>query len=101
VAGNVLTDDAKERLNVMLRTASGFDIAEADLRIRGPGDFLGTRQAGMPDFRFAHPVKDRILMLKARDAAESLFPEGGEMPEILKKDVKKFWSEGYVLSASG
>jgi len=101
VAGSALTDDAKERLNVMLRTASGFDIAEADLRIRGPGDFLGTRQAGMPDFRFAHPVKDRILMLKARDAAESLFPEGGEMPEILKKDVEKFWSEGYVLSASG
>jgi ATP-dependent DNA helicase RecG len=57
----------------MTETTDGFEIAERDLRLRGPGDFFGTRQAGVPTFRLVDPVRDRALMeLAQRDAAEWL-----------------------------
>ncbi|MDA3949019.1 MAG: ATP-dependent DNA helicase RecG [Spirochaeta sp.] len=61
-----LTDDAKERLRVLYQSNDGFHIAEEDLRIRGPGDLLGTRQAGFLRFRFADIRRDMELMLNAR-----------------------------------
>lgn len=61
-----------ERLRVLERTQDGFQIAEADLEIRGPGEFLGTRQAGGLPFRLANLVRDRDWLLKARDDAASL-----------------------------
>ena len=51
------------------RTTDGFQIAEADLQLRGPGDFLGTRQAGLPPFRVANLVRDTALLAAARDEA--------------------------------
>jgi ATP-dependent DNA helicase RecG len=63
------SDDAGRRLEVMLQTDDGFRIAEADLEIRGPGDFLGTRQAGLPELRVASLVKDLSLLESARQAA--------------------------------
>jgi ATP-dependent DNA helicase RecG len=101
VTGEKITEEARDRLGVMVRTDSGFVIAEEDLRIRGPGDFLGTRQAGMPDFRFAHPLVDRDMTALAGGAARELYPEGAQMPEKLKREVAKFWPEGYALTASG
>ncbi len=67
-----LSDDGEKRLRVMESTGDGFRIAEADLEIRGPGDFLGTRQAGMPDFRVANILRDGTLLEKARLAAFDL-----------------------------
>lgn len=65
------SEDASKRLQVMVETNDGFRIAEADLEIRGPGEFLGTRQAGMPDFRVANLLRDgRILDLARREAFE-------------------------------
>lgn len=58
-----------DRLAVMRDTNDGFVIAEADLRIRGPGEFLGTRQSGLPDFRVANLLRDTRVMGEARDAA--------------------------------
>ncbi len=63
------SDDAAKRLNVMLKTEDGFKIAEADLEIRGPGDFLGTRQAGLPDFRVANLTRDLSILETARKEA--------------------------------
>ncbi len=64
------TDDAIERLKVMVETTSGFELAERDFAIRGPGDVFGTRQSGVPPFRIADPVKDAALLdLARRDAA--------------------------------
>ena len=62
-------DDSLRRLQVMTETDDGFTIAEADLRFRGPGEFLGRRQSGMPDFRVANIVRDSRLLETARDEA--------------------------------
>jgi ATP-dependent DNA helicase RecG len=60
---------AAERLQVMARTDDGFEIARADLALRGMGDFFGARQHGLPEFRYFDPSRDEDLMLRARDAA--------------------------------
>lgn len=64
-----ISEDAQKRLAVMIKTEDGFQIAEADLEIRGPGDFLGTRQAGLPDFRVASLIRDLTILEAARQAA--------------------------------
>jgi ATP-dependent DNA helicase RecG len=64
-----MTDETYQRLGVLERTTDGFRIAEADLQQRGPGDFLGTRQAGMPPFRVANLLRDTALLATARDEA--------------------------------
>ena len=67
-----LSEDGEKRLRVMEATTDGFRIAEADLEIRGPGDFLGTRQSGMPDFRVANILRDGTILEQARSAAVKL-----------------------------
>jgi ATP-dependent DNA helicase RecG len=65
-----LSEDARARLSAMTGTADGFEIAERDLLLRGPGDFFGTRQAGVPTFRTIDLVRDRELLdLAQREAA--------------------------------
>jgi ATP-dependent DNA helicase RecG len=66
-----VSQDAYQRLRVLERTTDGFAIAEADLQLRGPGDFLGTRQAGLPPFRVANLLRDTSLLRAARDEAAS------------------------------
>ncbi len=67
-----LTDTAKARLKVIYENTDGFEIARQDLVIRGPGEFLGARQSGVPLLRFADLEKDAALIEQARDAAEEL-----------------------------
>ncbi len=67
-----LTDSAKARLKVIYETTDGFEIARADLAIRGPGEFLGARQSGVPLLRFADLERDIALIEQARDAADEL-----------------------------
>ena len=62
--------ETEARLNTLRETLDGFKIAEADLRLRGPGEFLGTRQSGLPDFRVANLLRDSRLLAEARGAAE-------------------------------
>lgn len=66
------TDDGRERLNVMVRTLNGFEIAEEDLRIRGPGEFYGTRQSGIPSLRIANILRDVDILEKSREDAFAL-----------------------------
>jgi ATP-dependent DNA helicase RecG len=61
--------DARKRLKVMEKITDGFALAEEDLAIRGPGDFLGTRQSGIPDFRIASIVRDARILNEAKDDA--------------------------------
>jgi len=70
-----LSEDGEKRLRVMEATTDGFRIAEADLEIRGPGDFLGTRQSGMPDFRVANILRDGTILEQARSAAVKLLQQ--------------------------
>jgi len=69
VAGHGVSGDAARRLSIMERTNNGFDIAEEDLRIRGPGEFLGIRQWGFPDFRIGDVLRDEELLESAREEA--------------------------------
>jgi ATP-dependent DNA helicase RecG len=64
-----LSEEARARMEVLVRTDDGFVIAEKDLELRGPGDFFGTRQSGLPTFRAGHLVRDRELMEAARQEA--------------------------------
>jgi ATP-dependent DNA helicase RecG len=70
--GNLKTPNARERLRVMEETTDGFAIAEADLKLRGPGEFLGAAQSGLPPFHFADLSKDARLLETARDIAVRL-----------------------------
>jgi ATP-dependent DNA helicase RecG len=72
LAANIGSIDTYKRLKVIEETNDGFRIAEEDLKIRGPGDFLGTRQSGLPDFRIADIMTDAAILKKARDEAFNL-----------------------------
>ena len=73
MTGEARSENAFRRLDIMCRTSDGFRIAEEDLQIRGPGEFVGTRQSGIPQFRFGNIVRDRrLLELAAREARDHL-----------------------------
>src|SRR5206468_1243066 len=75
-----MNDNARARLETMVRTSNGFEIAETDLELRGPGEFFGTRQSGDLGFHIANPLRDRELLdLARREAlalAENVSPDG-------------------------
>lgn len=100
-----LSEDGEKRLRVMESTGDGFRIAEADLEIRGPGDFLGTRQAGMPDFRVANILRDGTLLEKARRAAFDLLehdPElNGPAHAPLHDELLRRWGKRLELATIG
>jgi ATP-dependent DNA helicase RecG len=75
-----LSEVARARVEVMLATEDGFLIAERDLEIRGPGDFFGTRQSGMPTFRVSRLIRDRELLERARSEALRYAAEAGGAP---------------------
>ncbi|NLG82099.1 MAG: ATP-dependent DNA helicase RecG [Bacilli bacterium] len=69
-------EKAKERLEILTRTNNGFEIAEADLRLRGPGDFFGSRQSGLPEFKMADIINDYKILEVARDDADVIVSSG-------------------------
>ncbi len=75
MSGSSVSDEAWKRLSVMVRSTDGFEIAEEDLSIRGPGDYLGKRQSGLADFPFTWALLDYGLVQAARRAAEALLDE--------------------------
>jgi ATP-dependent DNA helicase RecG len=82
MTGGKVSEDGEQRLDAMVRTRDGFAIAELDLELRGPGEFFGTRQAGMPSFRIANLIRDReILELAKREAAAVLAGPNGEISQ--------------------
>ena len=75
VAQYAQSEESRYRLRIMEQTTNGFEIAEEDLRIRGPGEFLGTRQSGLPDFRLAEIVRDQHLLVAAQKRAALILHE--------------------------
>ncbi len=96
-----LSEVAKARLDVMVRTEDGFVIAERDLEIRGPGDFFGTRQWGMPAFRVADLVRDRDLLEQARSEAFRLAGEGPLPPSLARFLEQGGWEWRFGLARVG
>jgi ATP-dependent DNA helicase RecG len=94
MAGKAVSEDGWQRLRMMEQTNDGFEIAEADLKIRGPGDFLGTKQSGLPDFAFADLIQDQLLLADARSTAEVIFREDPELnlPQhrVLKRSLEQY-----------
>ena len=84
LASDKQTDVARERLGIMEETNDGFKIAEKDLEIRGPGELMGTRQAGLPEFRIANLVRDLEILQAARREAEIYFNQAKSSPEAAK-----------------
>jgi ATP-dependent DNA helicase RecG len=97
--------DARKRLKVMEKTTDGFAIAEEDLAIRGPGDFLGTRQSGLPDFRIASIIRDARILNDAKEDAFALAARDPflEKPEhiILKETLISKWQGKLDLARTG
>lgn len=100
-----LSEDGEKRLQVMASTCDGFRIAEADLEIRGPGDFLGTRQAGMPDFRVANILRDGTLLEQARLAAFGLLEQDPGLSEAghqcIMGELVRRWGKRLELATIG
>ncbi len=80
-----LTDAAVGRLEALVRTTDGFELAEVDLGIRGGGQLLGTRQSGLTDLRFAHIKRDRPLLERARAVAEELVDSEGPLSDEVER----------------
>lgn len=89
--GYAVSEEARQRTQWMEETNDGFKIAEYDLELRGPGEFLGTRQSGLPGFRLAHLVRDVVILQEARQAAFQIFQKDPKLenPEnkILRQEL--------------
>jgi len=99
------SEEAKVRLRAMEKTTDGFKIAEEDLELRGPGEFFGIRQSGLPDFRVAHILRDTPILIEARKEAFQLVQEDPELVQPshagLKQTLVKRWKGRMDLATIG
>jgi len=105
LASGLVSEEAQRRLQAMCETQDGFRIAEADLEIRGPGDFFGTRQAGLPEFRVANLLTDGRVLEEARREAMAIVDRDPQLrlPEHrpLRDTLVARWREGLELASVG
>lgn len=86
--GDKLSESGRFRLKKMVETNDGFEIAEADLRLRGPGDFLGTKQSGLPEFRYADIVEDRLLLEQAKADSWNIIKHDPDLSDSSLENLK-------------
>jgi len=106
MTGGKVSIEAEQRLEAMVRTQNGFEIAELDLQQRGPGEFFGTRQAGMPNFRVANLLRDRDILELARSEARLVME--GPNEQISQQEMasavahlRSHWNRRYGLVEVG
>jgi ATP-dependent DNA helicase RecG len=99
----MFAEEARERLNAFSRTNDGFVIAEEDLRLRGPGEFFGTRQSGLPDLRAANIIRDADLLERARTEAFDLVQQDPTLAQYpqLRDLLKRKWKGKFGLVSVG
>jgi ATP-dependent DNA helicase RecG len=98
-----MTDEARARLDTMVGTSNGFEIAEADLLLRGPGEFFGTRQSGELGFHIANPIRDKELLELARKEAFALVEDETQRAELQRilQMLPGEWQGRYHLAKVG
>jgi ATP-dependent DNA helicase RecG len=100
-----ISDDARKRLDAMIETNDGFVIAERDLEIRGPGEFFGTKQSGLPDLKVANLIRDVKLLELARREAFALIEHdpGLTLPQHqkIKAALEQRWKKSLDLISVG
>ncbi len=105
LTGRNLSEDARQRVAVMTETNDGFRIAEVDLELRGPGEFFGTRQSGLPEFRAADLLRDAAILDEARRDAATIVAADGELrlPEHreLRRQLLARWRGKLDLASVG
>ena len=106
MTGGKISEDGERRLDAMVRTTDGFQIAELDLELRGPGEFFGTRQAGMPSFQVANLIRDRQLLEAAKREAAAVL--AGPNEDVSKEEIDRalrhmrtHWQKTYGLVEVG
>jgi len=87
MTGGKVSEEGERRLDAMVRTNDGFQIAELDLELRGPGEFFGTRQAGMPNFNVANLIRDRQILEAAKREAAAVLSDPA--PDISKPEIDR------------
>jgi ATP-dependent DNA helicase RecG len=87
MTGGKVSEEGDRRLDAMVRTTDGFQIAELDLELRGPGEFFGTRQAGLPSFQVANLIRDRQLLEAAKREATAVL--AGPNPDVTQAEIDK------------
>jgi len=103
IAPKAITGDARDRIEAMVATSNGFEIAERDLKQRGPGEFFGTRQHGDAAFSVAQPLRDHELLEFARREAFAIAEDPAAAKEVVAKveSVSPAWQKRYQLAAVG
>jgi ATP-dependent DNA helicase RecG len=87
--GHAVSEEARTRVKVMEETNDGFVISERDLEIRGPGEFLGTRQSGLPGFKMANIVRDARVLQEARDSAFEIFHRDSKLASLEHRPLRE------------
>ena len=93
MSGNKLTNESKQRLNAMVSTNDGFEIANIDLKLRGPGDLQGTQQSGILDFKLADLIRDEKLVVYTRNLAMSLLDNDPELSKPQNAPIARHLAE--------
>jgi len=105
ITGPRISPLGEERLNAMVRTQDGFELAELDLAMRGPGEFFGTRQAGLPEFRVVNLLRDREVLEIAKIEAARFAADPKEATEAeracIRAHLKNKWQRWYGLVEAG
>jgi ATP-dependent DNA helicase RecG len=91
MSGNKISSDGKTRLKTMVDTNDGFKIAEVDLKLRGPGDMMGTKQSGILDFKIADIVKDNKILVYARKEVELLLDDDLDLSKSENINIARFY----------
>jgi ATP-dependent DNA helicase RecG len=93
------------RLNAMIKHSSGFELSEIDLKLRGPGNIYGTKQSGLPEFKYANLVEDSKILFTTKEAAFKIIGEDPNLIQpkniLIKNTLREKYYEKYFLSRIG